>query len=119
MTIPSSAPVQIGLEACLESPPEVLRGRRFGLLMNQASIDRRFRYAHHLLAERFPGQLKAIFSPQHGLWGEQQDNMIESPHAIDRRLGLPVHSLYSETRRPAAEKDLGAEAGVAQQVATA
>jgi uncharacterized protein YbbC (DUF1343 family) len=92
--------VQIGLEACLESPPEVLRGKRFGLLLNQASVDRQFRYAHHLLAERFPGQLTALFSPQHGLWGEQQDNMIESPHGIDRRLGIPVHSLYSEARRP-------------------
>ncbi|MBI3463032.1 MAG: DUF1343 domain-containing protein, partial [Planctomycetes bacterium] len=99
----SSPPVQIGLETCLDAPPEILRGQRFGLLMNQASIDHRFRYAHHLLAERFPGQLKALFSPQHGLWGEQQDNMIESAHRTDQRLGVPVYSLYSKTRRPTPE----------------
>jgi uncharacterized protein YbbC (DUF1343 family) len=95
--------VQIGLEACLAAPPEILRGKRLGLLMNQASIDCCFRYAHHLFAECFPGRLKAIFSPQHGLWGEQQDNMIESAHRTERRLGVPIYSLYSETRRPTPE----------------
>jgi len=95
--------VEIGLERCLREPPEVLRGARFGLLMNQASVDRSFRYACDLLAERFPGQLAAIFSPQHGLWGEEQANMIESPHGWYESLGLPVYSLYSQTRRPTPE----------------
>jgi uncharacterized protein YbbC (DUF1343 family) len=95
--------VQIGLERCLIEPPEALRRGRFGLLMNQASVDSRFRYACDLLAERFPGQLAAIFSPQHGLWGEEQANMIESPHGWYEPLGVPVYSLYSETRRPTAE----------------
>jgi uncharacterized protein YbbC (DUF1343 family) len=94
--------VQIGLEHCLADPPAALRGR-FGLLMNQASVDGRFRYACDLLAERFPGRLAAIFSPQHGLWGEQQANMIESPHGHYVPLGVPVYSLYSQTRRPTAE----------------
>jgi uncharacterized protein YbbC (DUF1343 family) len=47
--------------------------------------------------------LAAIFSPQHGLWCEEQDNMIESPHGIYPPLGIPLFSLYSETRRPTAE----------------
>ena len=58
--------VEIGLESCLADPPPVLRGARFGLLMNQASVDQQLRYACDLLAARFPGQLAAIFSPQHG-----------------------------------------------------
>src|SRR5687768_1175567 len=95
--------VQIGLERCLADPPPQLRGARFGLLMNQASVDRRFRYACDLLAERFPGQLAALFSPQHGLWCQQQANMIESPHDCYGPLNLPVYSLYSETRQPNAE----------------
>jgi uncharacterized protein YbbC (DUF1343 family) len=99
-----SEQVTIGLERLLESPPPMsLAGRRFGLLMNQASVDRRFRYACDVLAERYPGQLKAIFTPQHGLWGEQQANMIESPHGTYEPLGIPVYSLYSETRRPTPE----------------
>ena len=71
--------------------------------MNQASVDRSFRYACDLLAAAFPGQLAAIFSPQHGLWCEEQANMIESPHGRYEPLDLPVYSLYSETRQPTAE----------------
>ncbi|MCI0358964.1 MAG: DUF1343 domain-containing protein [Planctomycetaceae bacterium] len=68
--------------------------------MNQASVDSRPRYACDLLAAAFPDQLKALFSPQHGLWGEEQANMIESAHSRYEPLDLPVYSLYSETRRP-------------------
>ena len=75
---------------------------RIGLLCNQASVDRRFRYTHDLLAERLGPRLRALFGPQHGLWCEQQDNMIETAAAVHPRLGIPVHSLYSETRRPTA-----------------
>ena len=95
--------VQFGLERCLDEPPDVLRSACFGLLMNQASVDSHLRYACDVLALAFPGQLKAIFSPQHGLWGEEQANMIESAHGRYEPLGLPVYSLYSETRRPTAE----------------
>ncbi len=94
---------RLGLEVCLENAPDGLRGARFGLLMNQASVDSRLRYACDLLAVAFPGQLTALFSPQHGLFGQQQANMIESPHSRYEPLGLPVHSLYSETRRPTPE----------------
>jgi uncharacterized protein YbbC (DUF1343 family) len=95
--------VRVGLERCVEELPSMLHGTRFGLLMNQASVDADFRYACDILAERFPGQLNAIFSPQHGLWSEEQANMIESPHRRYEPLDLPVYSLYSETRRPTAE----------------
>src|SRR5262245_22456362 len=101
--------VQLGLERCLENPPAALRNSRFGLLMNQASVDRSFHYACDLLATRVPGQLAAIFSPQHGLWCEEQANMIESPHARYEPLDLPVYSLYSETRQPTAEMLRGLE----------
>jgi uncharacterized protein YbbC (DUF1343 family) len=103
-------PVTLGLEHCLEHPPDVLRAGRFGLLMNQASLDRRFRYAHDVLAERFPRQLAALFSPQHGLWSEQQANMIESPHGFEDRLRIPIYSLYSQTRQPAPDMLRGLDA---------
>ena len=90
-----------GLDRCLADPPAILRGgARFGLLANQASVDRQLRYAWDVLAGRFPGQLVALFSPQHGLWGKEQANMIESPHGRYEPLGVPVYSLYSQTRRP-------------------
>jgi uncharacterized protein YbbC (DUF1343 family) len=93
--------VTTGLENCLESPPKVLRdAARFGVLANQASVNNDFEYASTLLARRFPGRLAALFSPQHGYWGEQQENMIETGHGRDAVLGVPVYSLYSETRKP-------------------
>jgi uncharacterized protein YbbC (DUF1343 family) len=97
------ATLVIGLENCLASPPKVLAGaEKFGLLLNQASVNKDFEYASVLMARRFPGRLAALFSPQHGLWGEQQENMIETGHGRDDDLGVPVHSLYSETRKPTA-----------------
>ncbi|MCR9292745.1 MAG: DUF1343 domain-containing protein [bacterium] len=95
--------IQTGLERLCSSPTEFPIGERCGLLMNQASVDAELNYACDLISACFPNRLSAIFSPQHGLWGEQQANMIESPHDRYARLDLPVFSLYSETRRPKPE----------------
>jgi uncharacterized protein YbbC (DUF1343 family) len=102
--------IQTGLEVLLADPSASLAGARLGLLLNQASLDRRFRYAHHLLAERFAGRLTALFSPQHGLWGQQQANMIETPHGLDDDLRIPVYSLYSDTRKPTCDMLRGLDA---------
>jgi uncharacterized protein YbbC (DUF1343 family) len=94
-------PVQIGLELAQAAPPPILRdARAFGLLVNQAAVDGRFRHAADVLHQRFGNRLAALFGPQHGLWSTEQDNMIETGHARHPRLGVPVHSLYSQTRRP-------------------
>jgi uncharacterized protein YbbC (DUF1343 family) len=91
----------IGLEVACLNPPEPLRTcKRFGLVSNQASVDRHFRHAADVLHTRFPGKLGALFGPQHGLWSTEQDNMIETGHARSDRFGVPVWSLYSETRKP-------------------
>lgn len=101
-----------GLEVCVKNPPKNLAGGRLGLLANQASVDHNFRYSWNVLAARFPGQLASIFSPQHGLWGDQQANMHESAHGFDDQLRVPIHSLYSETRRPTREMLDGLDAFV-------
>ena len=99
--MPPSAPeVAFGLEVCVEQPHPILSKTRFGLLMNQASVDRRLQSAAEVLSEAYPSRLTSLFSPQHGPWGAQQANMIESPHDRHPVLGIPIHSLYSETRRP-------------------
>lgn len=95
--------IRTGLENLLQNPPVSLKGKRLGLLANPASIDSKYRHAKDLIAERFPGQLKALFSPQHGFFAEKQDNMIESDHMKDPVLGIPVFSLYGETRKPTPE----------------
>ena len=95
--------MRIGLEVLSAHPPTELRGRTLGLLMNQASVDQHMRYACDVIAEACPGQLKRLFSPQHGFWGEQQANMIESPDSCYEQLDLPIHSLYADKRRPEAQ----------------
>lgn len=95
--------IQLGIEKLVESPPDWLKGKRLGLLCNQASTDRHFRHSRDLVNAAFPGRLTCILTPQHGFFCEKQDNMIESDHMRDPVLGLPVYSLYGETRRPTAE----------------
>jgi len=92
--------VTTGLENLCQNPPAWLGGCRLGLLCNPASVDRQFRHARDLIARRFPGQLKALYAPQHGFQAEKQDNMVESVDSIDPILDIPVFSLYSNTRVP-------------------
>jgi uncharacterized protein YbbC (DUF1343 family) len=78
------------------------RGERLGLVANQASLDRRLVSAKAVIAGLFPGQLKALFGPQHGYGGQDQDNMVETPHTREETLNIPVFSLYADSRAPAA-----------------
>lgn len=92
--------VKLGLETLLEAQLRLLRGARVGLVCNQASVNHKFRHAADLLYEHPNVELRALFGPQHGIRGDVQDNMIETEHTVDRETGLPIHSLYSETREP-------------------
>lgn len=94
------ARVQTGLVRFIAAPPAWALGRRVGLLCNPASIDHRFRHARDLIHAALPGQLAALFSPQHGFHAEKQDNMVESADMRDPLLDIPVFSLYGATRVP-------------------
>lgn len=95
--------VSTGLEQLSAAPPKDLKGRRLGLLCNAASVDRHLVHACTLLHNVFGSNLKVLFSPQHGLYAEKQDNMIESTDRRDPLLHIPVRSLYSHTRIPTQE----------------
>ncbi|WP_035276835.1 exo-beta-N-acetylmuramidase NamZ family protein [Desulforegula conservatrix] len=92
--------IKTGLNKFIEGGHPWIEGKRLGLLCNPASVDENFIHARYLVNERFPGQLKAIFSPQHGFFAEKQDNMIESGDTTLHDFGIPVFSLYGETRKP-------------------
>jgi uncharacterized protein YbbC (DUF1343 family) len=92
--------ISIGLEELAANPPAWLKGQRLGLLCNQASTDRNYRHSREVLAWALPGQLTCLFSPQHGFFADRQDNMVESPDAVDEATGLPLFSLYGERRQP-------------------
>ena len=70
--------VETGIERLIVAPSEAVRHNRLGLLANPASVDPSLRHSRFLIADHFPGQLKALFSPQHGFFAEKQDNMIAS-----------------------------------------
>jgi uncharacterized protein YbbC (DUF1343 family) len=91
--------IVLGLEKLLQGDSS-LRGARLGLVCNQASVDHNYQHAADLLYQHPELELRALFGPQHGIRGDVQDNMIETGHSVDRKTGLPVHSLYSETREP-------------------
>lgn len=99
----SKKPIKLGVEQLLSKLPESLPGSRIGLVCNQASVNHDLRHVADLFREREDIQLTTLFGPQHGIRGEVQDNMVETPHTVDQATGLPVYSLYSETREPTEE----------------
>ncbi len=95
--------ISLGLEQLIQSSPAYLDGRRIGLLCNAAAVDNRLVHSRLRLKELLDQRLACLFSPQHGLFAEKQDNMIESGHRRDPLLDVPVFSLYSQTRIPTRE----------------
>lgn len=92
--------VAVGLDVFRDRYWKRLKGRRLGLVSNQASLDMGLRSAKEIIARMLPGQLKALFGPQHGHGGEDQDNMVETEHSHDKDLEIPIFSLYSTDREP-------------------
>jgi uncharacterized protein YbbC (DUF1343 family) len=93
--------VHLGSERLIESGS--LKGQRVGVVSNPASVDASFRHIVRTVAAHPDVRLGAIFGPQHGYRADVQDNMVETAHGHDPTRGVPVYSLYSETREPTAE----------------
>ncbi len=79
-----------------------LAGKRVALLAHPASVTADLTHSLDALAACGDIKLVAAFGPQHGLRGDKQDNMIESPDFHDPVHGMPVFSLYNDVRRPTA-----------------
>jgi len=96
-------PIVLGVEKLLTQRLDLLRGARVGLVCNQASVDHNFHHAADLFHQHPDFKLNVLFGPQHGIRGDVQDNMIETAHGTDAKTGVPIYSLYSETREPTEE----------------
>ncbi len=96
----SSMRVRLGSERLIGSG--ALKRRRVGVVSNPASVDGELRHIVRAVAGDPEVQLAAIFGPQHGYRADVQDNMIETAHLDDPTRGVPIYSLYSETREPTA-----------------
>jgi len=94
--------VKFGIDRLCTDPAlrKDLRGRRVALLAHPASVTAELTHSLDALAALDDVRLTAAFGPQHGLRGDKQDNMVESPDFNDPRLGIPVFSLYGAVRRP-------------------
>jgi uncharacterized protein YbbC (DUF1343 family) len=84
-------------ERALRKP---LAGRRVALLAHAASVTHDLAHSLDVLAALGDIKLTAAFGPQHGLRGDKQDNMVESPDFTDPLHDIPVFSLYGDVRRP-------------------
>ncbi len=94
--------MRFGIDRLIDEPAlrAGLGGRRVALLAHPASVTHDLTHALDALARLPEVRLTAAFGPQHGLRGDKQDNMIESPDFVDPVHGIPVFSLYGEVRRP-------------------
>ncbi len=99
----SNTRTRLGIENLLDGKLDLIRGQRVGLVCNQASVFPDLRHAADVFGEQTSFQLTTLFGPQHGIRGDVQYNMIETPHVIDPRTGIMVYSLYSEVREPTEE----------------
>jgi uncharacterized protein YbbC (DUF1343 family) len=94
--------MKFGIDRLLEDRAlrRPLQGKRVALLAHPASVTASLTHSLDALAATGDIKLAAAFGPQHGLRGDKQDNMVESPDYHDPAHGVPVFSLYGAVRRP-------------------
>ncbi|MEN8688594.1 MAG: DUF1343 domain-containing protein [Desulfobacterales bacterium] len=94
--------MKFGIDRPLQQPAlrDSMKEGRVALLAHPASVTDDLTHSLDALARLPDIRLSAAFGPQHGLRGDKQDNMMESPDFNDPVLGIPVYSLYGRVRRP-------------------
>ena len=104
---PAHARVLTGIDVLERDGFKQLAGMRVGLVTNQTGRDREGRSTIDVLSKAKGVRLVALFSPEHGIRGVADEKVSDSK---DERTGLPIYSLYGESRRPKPEqlKDLDA-----------
>lgn len=98
----SDTPVIPGIEVLLSEQMHLIRGKSVGVITNHSGVNRKLQHDIDLLASAPGVKLTALFSPEHGIRGAAQaGEKVRS--GVDAKTGVPIHSLYGETRRPTAE----------------
>ncbi|MCK5682202.1 DUF1343 domain-containing protein, partial [bacterium] len=92
--------VKLGVENFIERKTKALNGQRAAFLTHQAAVDSCGVTSLASVRLAFPDLVSAVWSPQHGFYGDRQANMIGSSNFSDPLSGLPVYSLYGEKRKP-------------------
>ena len=96
--------MKFGIDRLLADPElrKPLAGKRVALVAHPASVTENL--THSLDALIAAGiNVSSAFGPQHGLKGDKQDNMVETPDEVDPHYGIPIFSLYGDVRRPSGQ----------------
>ena len=94
--------MKFGIDRLLSEPAlrAGLKGKRVALVAHPASVTQDLTHSLDALSQCGDMKITAAFGPQHGLRGDKQDNMVESPDFNDPVYGIPVFSLYGQVRKP-------------------
>lgn len=92
--------ILVGLDSINSQNQDQFFKGNVGLLCHSASVNGKLQFAPDILLKLLGPRLKKLFGPQHGLVTDVQDNMVETQDFIHPHYKIPVHSLYSTTRRP-------------------
>ena len=98
----TSPRLSFGIDRLLAEPElrAPLKGKRVALVAHPASVTADLTHSLDALMACDDIRITAAFGPQHGLKGDKQDNMVETPDETDRVHDIPVFSLYGDVRRP-------------------
>lgn len=101
--------VQLGNEVLVQTKFQALAGKRVGLITNPSGANSQLESTIDVLRNAPGVKLVALFGPEHGIYGDvPAGDKIAS--RTDARTGLPVHSLYGDTRKPTPEMLEGLDA---------
>ena len=95
--------VQTGLDQIRAQLPAGLKGRKLGILCHASSVAADYEHITDIISESKECFMTSIFGPQHGIYGQTQDNMIEWKSDIHPIHRVPLYSLYGEHRKPTPE----------------
>ncbi|MTK13539.1 MAG: DUF1343 domain-containing protein [Clostridiaceae bacterium] len=90
---------KLGDELLISKYSNLIKGKRVGLVTNQTGVNSRGVSTIDLLANYDDAKLVALYGPEHGIDGKAKaGDYVES--YVDKRLNIPVYSLYGDTRMP-------------------
>ncbi|WP_370568608.1 exo-beta-N-acetylmuramidase NamZ domain-containing protein [Exiguobacterium sp. SRB7LM] len=98
---PKKPKVELGVDRLMENP-EILKGKRVGLITNPTGINAERTSIVDLFDQSDDFELTALYGPEHGVRGDAQAGSTVSSY-IDDVTGLPVYSLYGATKKPTPE----------------
>lgn len=99
---PRDAAVKLGIDVLIEKHLDLLKGKRVGLITNQSGVNRQLESTVDVLFWQPDVMLTGLFAPEHGLRGDIPAGMPVAQYT-DPYTGLPVHSLYGNTKKPTLE----------------